>query len=185
MAWNFYSNFISSYNPSLPNFSSQRSSMWVHHPNPQFWPVLHFLLQPSSQLLHLVWFLVISISLVCDHHQTNSLPGYQASLTIESYKHLLTDLLLELCANLNFAPGPIYFLILTEGTKVHPLDMVGHAKERRLRQCTWWSRLRHGCRRALACSGHYARLLPPRPDLHSCLVDPPWCPVSLPRHGSP
>ena len=34
-----------------------------------------------------------------------------------------------------FAPGPIYFLILTEGPKVHLLDMVGHAKERRLRQC--------------------------------------------------
>jgi len=80
---------------------------------------------------------VISITLVCDQHQTNSLPRYQAGLTTTSYKHLLTDLLLELSASLFFAPVPIYFLILTEGTKFHPLDMVGHAKERRLRQCPW------------------------------------------------
>ena len=142
--------------------------MWVYHPNPQFWPVWHFLQQPSSKLLLLVWFLVISITLVCDHQKTSSLPCYQAGLTTESYKHLLTDLLLELSANLFFAPGPIYFFSWTKGTKVHPLDMVGHTKERRLRQCAWWSRLRHGCRRALACSGHYARLLPPRLDLKPC-----------------
>ena len=80
---------------------------------------------------------MISITLAFDNHQTNYLPRYLAGLTTDSYKHLLTDLLLELSANLFFAPGPIYFLILTEGTKVHPLDMVGHAKERRLRQCAW------------------------------------------------
>ena len=80
---------------------------------------------------------MINITLVCDHHQTNYLPRYQAGLTTASYKHLLTDLLLELSANLFFAPGPIYFLILTKGTTVYLLDMVGHAKERRLRQCAW------------------------------------------------
>ena len=75
---------------------------------------------------------MINITLVCDHHHTNYLPRYLAGLTTASYKHLLTDLLLELSANIFFAPGPIYFLILTEGTKVHPLDMVGHTKGRLL-----------------------------------------------------
>ena len=76
---------------------------------------------------------MISITLVRDHQTTNPLPCYQAGLITESYKHLLTDLLLELSANLFFAPGPIYFFSWTKGTWVHPLDMVGHAKERRLR----------------------------------------------------
>ena len=76
---------------------------------------------------------MIKITLVCDHRQTNYLPRYQAGLTTGSYKHLLTDLLLELSANLLFSPGPIYFFSWTKGTKVPLLDMVGHAKERLLR----------------------------------------------------
>ena len=68
--------------------------------------------------------MVIIITLVRDHQQTNPLPCYLAGLTTGSYKHLRTDLPLELSANLFFAPGPIYFLSWTKGTKVHPQDIV-------------------------------------------------------------
>ena len=154
MAWNSLGILISSNNWAMPKFSSIQLDMWVLLHVLYFCRAWWFLQQPLAKLLFLSLNSVILVTLECDHCRTKYLPHYQARVTTASYKHLLTDLLLELRTTLFFAPGPIYFFSWTNVTKVIPLDMVGHAKTSHLHQRVWWSRW---------CDAHCALWLLPGP----------------------